>query len=302
MSDSFNGLVSPLSHFGLIYVSGKDSLTFLQGQTTIDVSHLSTDQLMPGAFCNPKGRVVASFMATAWEDGVMLVLSADLVTATLDHLKKYAAFFKTDVVDVTKRWHLLGMDNPLTDFEAISAAPLWDQGRHLIFLDPLALDYEQCLEACLSTRKAVDEDIWKTLDIQRGLAWVDQHAAGEHTPHHLNLQWNQGINFKKGCYTGQEVVSRMHFKAKLKSFAFALHTPVALTPTQPIYNREGKAIGTVLNATQDWALAVLQIKWVADGLFADDAGKSLLTVAPLPYQDAIQAALDKQSEPDDSEG
>ena len=302
MSDTFNGLVSPLPHLGLIYVSGKDSLTFLQGQTTIDVSHLATTDLAPGAICNPKGRVIASFMATAWEDGVILVLSADLVAVTLAHLKKYAAFFKTDLSDATKRWHVLGIDHPITGFEAILATPRWDKDRHLTFIDPLAWDYEQCLEACLSARKPVDENTWKSLDIQRGLAWIDLQSTGEHTPHHLNLQWNQGINFKKGCYTGQEVVSRMQFKAKLKSFAYALHAPVALVPMQSVYNREGKAVGTVVNAALDWALAVVQIKWIADGLYADDAGKTALTLVPLPYQDAIQATLDKQSAVGDTNG
>jgi len=295
MSDSFSGLVSPLAQFGLIYVSGTDTLTFLQGQTTIDVNQLATDKCLLGAFCNPKGRVVASFMATSWADGVMLVLPADNVSGTLAHLKKYAAFFKTQLVDASKRWHLLGTDSPVPTSEAISASPQWDDNRHITFLNPLADDYETALEACLANKQAVDEHQWMALDIQMGIAWIDQQAAGEHTPHHLNLQWNNGINFKKGCYTGQEVVSRMQFKAKLKSIAYALQCGQPMKPAQAIYNREGKAVGTVINAANEWALGVVHIKELPGGLFADAEAHLPVTPVSLPYQDAIQATLEKQA-------
>lgn len=295
MSDTFSGLVSPLPHFGLIYVSGPDSNRFLQGQTTIDVTHLSAERCLPGAFCTPKGRVIANFMGLVWQEGILLVLSSELVLPTLAHLGKYAAFFKTTLVDHSKRLHLLGIDEPLDHISTTAISAHWSDSRHIVFLNPLEDDYEAVLERHLTERTVMYEDHWQACDIQAGLAWVDGCTTGVYTPHHINLQWNQGINFRKGCYTGQEVVSRMHFKAKIKSFAFAFQCDSPITANQKLFGRDGQTIGEVINVAKGCVLAVVQQRFVDDGVFADSESKILLKTTVLPYQSDIEVTLLRQS-------
>ncbi len=296
MSDTFSGFVSPLSHFGLIYISGPDCLNFLQGQTTIDVKQINPERCMPGAFCNPKGRVIATFMALTWHEGVMLVLSSELVASTIAHLSKYAAFSKTTLVDHSKHWHLLGIDKPLDPISDSVVSAGWDDNRHLVFLNPIEDDYEAVLERHLTERTVILEDTWQACDIQMGLVWIDASTTGEYTPHHINLQWNQGVNFKKGCYTGQEVVSRMHFKGKLKTFAFALQSDHAVLPYQKLYGNAGQPVGEVVNMAKGWVMAVLKQEQVWEGIYSDTEQHHRLKEQTLPYQEAIAETLLRQQE------
>ena len=68
-----------------------------------------------------------------------------------------------------------------------------------------------------------------------------------------------------------------------------------MKPAQAIYNREGKAVGTVINAANEWALGVVHIKELPGGLFADAEAHLPVTPVSLPYQDAIKATLEKQA-------
>lgn len=310
--------ISWLSHDGILAISGADANRFLQGQLTCDVNVLPEPGSTLGARCNPKGRIQSSFrLVRLTADTYLLAMHQEVLQAQSADLGKYAVFFKASITDVSNDWvriGLWGQDASTALEKAGLAVPLnidettsCDVGtvvrvpgleRFEIWLPEetalQTLDHLQTLAAPTAF------NAWQLLQIHNGLGEVSLATRESFIPQMLNMQLFNAVSFRKGCYTGQEIVARMQYLGKLKRrmFRLLMEGQEPLTPGTAIVNREtGQALGEVVSSARSGdlteILAVLQ-KDAAQllELAAVDSNGPSLSVADLPYDTELAASED----------
>jgi tRNA-modifying protein YgfZ len=229
-----------LNSMAITEVSGEDSRRFLQGQLSCNVQKLNKEHSLRGALCNLKGRVIANLRVVLGADDVLLLSRADLQEKILATLNKYRVFFKTSLKVPETRYCIYGVGGAnlaavlgksgvalpeLTDgclehegmtFIRMPGSALYDVPRFLLIFksDSVpALAFWQHLQPLLVQ---ASEMKWTVADIRTGQAHPDFSQSELFTPQLLNYDINGVIDFKKGCYTGQEIVARMFYKADAK--------------------------------------------------------------------------------------
>lgn len=222
-------IITPLVQLGVLAVTGQGARKFLQGQITCDIDRLSAEHSLLGARCNIKGRALTNFfLCQRDEETLLMVMDRFLVESSISELSKYAAFFKVALDNVSDDHHCLGLyEEPLTTDTAIVKASqqLTDQftsfptfnyqdGRRLLLVPDK--DVQQLWSQLVTVYQPSDTNFWRLKDIQAGIAILNQATAGLFIPQMFNFQDVDGISFKKGCYTGQEVIARMKYLGKLK--------------------------------------------------------------------------------------
>lgn len=223
-----------LSPLGLIAVSGSEAVSFLQGQLTNDVVKLSADSSQLGSHCSHKGRMLASFRVFMRGDGIYLQLPRALVEATLKRLRMYLLRADATAEDASDQFagiaiagecapsllaaHLErvpGQDNEVTTARGLTLIRIpGPVPRFEIVGPPETMD--GLWDDLAKTATIVNADFCALLDIRAGLPTVYPQTSDAFVPQMANLQLVEGVSFKKGCYTGQEVVARMQYLGKLK--------------------------------------------------------------------------------------
>ncbi len=220
--------VSSLESRGILEVQGPDSQKFLHGQCTADVQNLSPGQWRLGGFCTPKGRLYANFYLLALaEDHYWLIMPQSMVAPTIERVQKYAAFFRTELQDSSKHCHGMAFhrdqakpgqpeDLALTvsEQEVVMGMP---EGHTLVWLNPLQENhYERVMHSVETDAQCLPEVEWDRWETRFGLAWVLPSTVEAYIPQALSWDALGGVSFSKGCYTGQEVVARLHYKGVSK--------------------------------------------------------------------------------------
>lgn len=285
--------VADLSHYAVIRARGADAEKFLQGQITSDVRALDDGRSQLGAYCSPKGRVLAILRLFRRGEDYCLILPAALLESTLSRLRKYVLMSKV-TLEAASDWVHVGYVDPQGD-ERLRAAL---EGDVPTSIDGAALcndisvvrvpgtdarfeligtvDRLRSLWQRLAAEAApIDAQAWDRFEIEAGIPCVYPETAEVFIPQMLNLDLLGGISFKKGCYTGQEVVARAHYLGKLKRRMFRLHchAPTSPTPGTSLFNaalRSDESAGTVVRAATpvdggSAMLAVLQLDAVERG-------------------------------------
>lgn len=268
----------------LLRVVGKDSEKLLQGQLTCDLSALPEIGACPGCLCDIKGRVIASFTLYRLNDEYYLEMSSGLGQTVESTLKKYAVFYDTEIESVSGRFQYLGLAGPdarqvLTSLvEQIpeeNNAVIQQQGIVLRLVDhkqdrySLWLENEKAekAEALISRLKQSltrgNTRDWTLADMTRGVYTFQPEDQGLFTPQELNYDLQGHISFTKGCYTGQEIVARMHYRGKAKKRLYQLQISSPSEPARQvkIINESGKAIGEVISVlnTDENSFAALAV-------------------------------------------
>lgn len=268
-------IVAPLLSKGVLEVRGPDAAKLLQGQSTADLNALATGSWVFGGLCNVKGRLYANFMlARVHEDCYWLIMPAAQVEDTLTRLKKYAVFYKAELRNVSKAWHGLGYfpnSNPdarngQVDASSTAIRVHLANGHQMLWLNALQEStYERTLEALESDASFTAESAWDNWETTQGWVWVTPETNEAWVPQMIAWDTLGGVSFKKGCFTGQEVVARLHYKGQSKRQLYALHgtgdqPTVGATITSP---DTPKALGELIRVTHDqtpWTgLAILSL-------------------------------------------
>ncbi|HVE51797.1 MAG TPA: folate-binding protein [Ramlibacter sp.] len=292
--------VAPLPHLGVIRAHGEDAATFLHGQLTQDFALLGAGEARLAAFCNAKGRMLASFIAfRRAPDEILLVCSRDLLPPTLKRLSMFVLRAKAKLTDASGEFTVAGLaGEPLQALGAMGPAP-WSlaaaAGGHVVRLYP-AEDQPRALwvgpaDAPLPAGAAMDPAVWAWSEVRSGVATLGAPVVEAFVPQMLNYESVGGVNFKKGCYPGQEVVARSQFRGTLKRRAFVVHADAALSAGQEVFQAADaeQPVGTVVQAAPapdgGWdAIASLQLSAVDAGdLHAGSATGAKLMLLPLPY-------------------
>jgi folate-binding protein YgfZ len=300
----FDGAVS-LPDWGVILAQGPDAAAFLNGQLTQDMLHLQPGQARLAGYCSPKGRLLATFVA--WrvaDEAIALACSADLLPATLKRLSMYVLRAKCKLVDASAALPLHGLVGPSAERWAADALPAadWSCARigaaELIRL-PAADGLARCL--CAGTvgppLPPLDAAAWRWLEVRSGVPRVVAATADQFVPQMLNLELLGAINFKKGCYPGQEVVARSQYRGTLKRRTYLVDSDAALAAGAEVFHSDdpGQPAGMVvlaasLSANQHAALVELKMAALHGGsLHAVSASGPRLMPATLPYAlDALE--------------
>ncbi len=264
-------VVAPLAHLGVLEVGGADAARFLQGQASAQVDLADGDFAPLTCFCSAKGRMLANAqLLRRSEHSYWLILSRDLVTPLAEHLGKFAPFYKTSLTprDDIALLGLIGQEAPALAEARLDIVPpaTWHQVVHddlLVLRHPgprprllLALPEARLAETWrgLSAQALpVGNAIWRLHDIQAGLAWIRAEQADAYLPQMVNWEALGGISFKKGCYTGQEVVARAHFRGQVKKRLVRAQLEGDKLPAagSAVEDAAGKAMGDVLSAELD---------------------------------------------------
>jgi len=283
----------------LLELKGADACKFLQGQTTANFEGREALDVVPGAFCNVKGRVILDFLAlVVTQDRVILRVSADLLDLITSHLAKYLMFSKAELQPRTHPPRgLMGsaahaacdLSTPTMPERAQEGATGW----------VIRLDTEISLlipdsDADGSGADAIDENeaflrAWQSAECSRGEARIRASTSEKYLPQDLNYDLAGWVSFDKGCYTGQEIIARLHWRGRPKRRLYAATTGGELPPEGTSLYTEGggRCIGSVVNAaagTQGISLLVETTSDAAGGSLTLEHGDQPIAVAASPIQ------------------
>ncbi len=276
--------VTDLTHLGLIEVRGADAAAFLQGQLSCDVHAVDATHANLGAFCSPKGRVLASFVLFKRAAAYYLLLRHAIADSVVRRLRLYVLRAKVEISDRSEEWvriglmgagtgahlaEIMGAVVPISDY-AVSGTPdttvlRLPLGRILVVAPPERS--ASVWQGVAGRAEAVTPQAWRLGDIRAGLPLIHPSTSDLWVPQMINLHWQAGVSFTKGCYPGQEIVARLHYLGKLKRRMFRAH--VDAEPPAP-----GTALHCVPAEGQDMGLVV-------DAAPRPDGGAELLAVVPV---------------------
>lgn len=300
MTPDLNGAAS-LPHLGVIRVTGADAASFLNGQLTNDFALLGTDQARLAAYCTAKGRMLASFVGfKRGPEEVLLVCSRDLLASTLKRLSMFVLRAKAKLTDASDELSLHGLAGSALGANGVAPAPPWSRITlgdadfvHLYPADgqPRALRIAP-VSAGAPAGNALNPDAWLWGEARSGVATLSAPVVEAFVPQMLNYESVGGVNFKKGCYPGQEVVARSQFRGTLKRRAFVAHSDAAVAAGQDVFQLADaeQPAGTVVQAAPAPgggfdAIVSLQLAAAErGGLAAGSAGGPPLALLPLPYR------------------
>ncbi len=227
-------VICDLSHLGLLEINGTDAATFLQGQVTNDVNFLNGSTSHYTGYCNPKGRLLALFFAFNHYDHLHLQFSRELVAPIMKRLKMYVMRSKVEITDTTTSIIKIGLSGenaaflleslfaqlPKNEYQLVNLENgtlvrlLGNKPRYEILTsaEHATTIWNTLKQDCMPVGKAC----WDSLEIEAGIPEIVSKTQEEFVPQMLNLDLMNAINFKKGCYTGQEIVARTHYLGKVK--------------------------------------------------------------------------------------
>ena len=270
--------VAKLDQYGLLHAAGEDARAFLHAQLTNDLENLPPGQARYAGWCSAKGRLLATFLVVPHADGFLLQLSRDLVPTVLKRLSMFVLRSKVKISDASGQWAQYGVwspgGEPLAVREDVGSITVGVEAeRHLV----LAPEGRYTLNA-----SAQD---WMLAEVRLGRPLIEQSTQDQFVPQMVNLELAGGVDFKKGCYPGQEVVARAQDRGAVKRRMYRLKG-AALKPGQELFSDEapGQASGMVVNSAGDESLAVLQISAVeSKSPIRAQPQAAPLEILPLPY-------------------
>ena len=296
--------VTPLSHLGVIRALGPDTATFLQGQLTQDVLSMGHDTARLAAFCNAKGRMQASFVIFKRknDDGTeeyLMICSADILAQTLKRLSMFVMRAKVKLTDASSDYKLYGLVGDAIDSGATYARTNWAkhdfEGQSKIFLYPAA-GVERvlcCVPDGLPQPAGANLPVatWSWLEVQSGIAMISQPIFEAFVPQMLNYESVGGVNFKKGCYPGQEIVARSQFRGTLKRRAYLVEGAGAPHVGQDVFHAldaeqpcgQVAACAANPNGGFDAIVSIQTAAALGGTLTLGSPQGTTLNVLPLPY-------------------
>jgi folate-binding protein YgfZ len=233
--------VASLTNLGLIRAQGEEAAKFLHGQLTSDFSLMGLSEARLAGFCNAKGRLQASLIGLKRSPtDILLLCSQDLLAATLKRLSLFVMRAKLKLTDASAEFSVYGLsgDALLAATKEIASytGSIWSRHEFLegslINLYPAdgiprAL-WVAPVGALAPAGAQLTAEQWAWAEVRSGIATVTQPIFEALVPQMLNYESVGGVNFKKGCYPGQEVVARSQFRGTLKRRAYlaAAHEPL----------------------------------------------------------------------------
>ncbi len=308
LSVALNQAGGPL---GIIRAQGADTVKFLQGQLTQDVAMLGLSEARLAAWCSAKGRMLASFiMLKNTHEDILLLCSPSVLPATLKRLQMFVMRAQCKLHDATAEFVVQGVMQaeaaPLVAGRALQSMALTRSGADITLQLPHGSVQGQRIARSLRvqpvvagqepTAPAPSEDLaaWRYVEVTSGIAPITAPISEAFVPQMLNYESTGGVNFKKGCYPGQEVVARSQFRGTLKRRGYIISSEAPLAAGQELFDHRDieQPCGTVAYAAQQpgaepgrpWlAIASLQTSAADSPLLLATAQGPAVQLQALPY-------------------
>ena len=301
-----NNIISDLPYLSIIEISGADVESFLNGQFTINIGNITEHQLQFSAWCNPKGQVKTTFYIYRHADNFYILLPEVLKVSFLKQLGMYILRADVQLTDQSNSLAMIGLSleksdvgqsdllNQLPDNLAVLPLAATEaelssmQSRYIIVADN---EQAESVRNTLTEQLAdTDSSAWKLLDIQAGIPWLTPETSEKFLPQMLNLDLMGALDYQKGCYPGQEIIARLHYRGELKRNLYLATCTSKETPGPgaSIVSSANKTVGTAIQAQIEvettYLLAVIDNDSIQDNLFLYDIDGSQLTISSLIKQ------------------
>ena len=272
---------TPLTQLAVLRLTGEDTASFLQGQLTNDVTKVTTNTLLTAGWCSPRGRLLTVFRLVKSGGDFLLIVPADDIEAVMKRLRMYVLRSRVKVA----------LDTSLKAVGVVGepTAPCFTQTSGTdAALNALGLPAGRAL-VLVPADEAPEEDA-----ALESLYWAASAAAGDvfvflpvkeqFVPQGINLELTGGVSFTKGCYTGQEIVSRVEHIGKTPRRAALYRADKCLPAGTVVKTAAGEEAGIVVygGTAPQGAAMLIQVAndTVGEPLAFEDM---TLTPLPLPY-------------------
>ncbi len=308
MNRKSDNSITRLTCFGIIEIRGADAIDFCHAQFTSDVKNMKPDQRRFSAWCNPKGQVIANFLLIRLKERLLLFMPAEMVETVSRRLQMFVLRSAVIITDLTPSYRSAGIGgetitdqlSPLpvpengyiTEYNSTVITRLpEDPGSRMLVIEP-GNDKNPLIDRIATDMSEVAPDRWRADDIRAGLPWITAATREQALPQELNLDLIGALEYDKGCFPGQEVIARVHFRNRLKRrlYLATLDSNEAPQAGTRIYTDEKSGLaGMVINVTREendkvLLLSVLSIELAASStLFPETHEKIPLQLQPLPY-------------------
>ncbi len=271
-----------LEHLSVLLVSGPDARNFLQGQLSADMQALAPDHLMLACCNSPQGRVQGITWVVDRADGVALLVGRDVAERIELRLRRYILRAKVTIerdrlavgvldrsdADETKRSHVI-----VDDVSELR----WPGLRYPLVIAPT-------LDAAPDAQR---ESLWKLDYLRAGLPQIYEATYERFVAQMLNLDLLDGISFTKGCYTGQEIIARTHYRGAVKRRMFRFRAPCAApTPGTRVLvagQHAGDVVDSIATESGCELLAVVSLPQLQQPLVLESSADVPLEQLALPY-------------------
>lgn len=305
---SSNTLVmADLSHSGIIHFSGEDASEFLQGQLSCDVTKIDHHTAQYGSCCTPKGRMLASFLIWKNPNGYFMQLPLSLLITLEKRLSMYVMRSKVKLNNDSDRYVRIGIAGHLASERVekifgVSPTPFLgvmnNENEDIICLAQdrfeIVTTQEHAPKLWENLKKyamPVGRFCWDWLEIKAGIPVITPVTQEQFVPQMTNLEAIGGISFQKGCYPGQEIISRTQFLGKIKRRMYLANicTKESISAGDELYSTKKQVCGMVVNATPSPeggydVLAVIQTDSVKnENIYWKEIKGPILKILPLPY-------------------
>ena len=261
-------VLADLSHLDCLRVTGADAETFLLNQLSNDVKQLDANLSQLTTYCNPKGRMFALFRVYRVDEGYILLSDPEIGSSLLSRLKMFVLRSKVEIENISGQFTMFGLsgdnarnllrnvmqteppelENQMLQSGAMTVIRQYgDHERFLVIGESknLQTTWLELAKTCQPVGRAA----WEWLDIHAGLPSIHPQTSELFIPQMLNLDILNALNFKKGCYPGQEIIARMKYLGKLKQRMFLGHADGALPAPGDALFAEGfgsQSAGTIV--------------------------------------------------------
>ena len=298
----------PLDGMGLLVFTGEDAHGFLHSQLSCDVPTAASNKSTYGGYCTPQGRLLATFLLWSSGDRYFMQLPAALCAPIRKRLSMYVLRSKVKADDTSGDHALFGVagvgaaraiDAVFGGVPAAAHDTLHVDESTVIRLAPDRFQVvlpTASMTACEALRQQAAEgaaNAWRLLDIHAGIPWITPATQEQFVPQMVNLDVIGGVSFAKGCYPGQEIVARTHYRGQVKQRMYRAHIAAddAVQAGDRLYSADmaGQSTGTIVDAmpasSREYeVLAVIQKSSVEAGeVHLGSLAGPVLKLQPLPY-------------------
>lgn len=295
-------ILAPLDYYTLIKVTGSDAETFLQNQLSNDIKLVTETQSQLSSYSSAKGMLFANFRVFVREGDYYLRLASDTVAQVTKRLRMFV--LRDDVqFTVADDLTLLGLAGP-DSLSALTSAKLAAPTETDAVTESNGTQVIRCLNAGGEDRfelitsdsqtlgeYSADSEAYLAKQIRSGEAFISQSTYEQFVAQNLNLELINGVNFKKGCYPGQEYIARTQYRGQVRSRTYLISGNADMLPGTHLVTpgkEDEDSIGTIINSAkvdgQTVALAVIRNKSVEKQAFALQGQTDVvLTALALPY-------------------
>ena len=249
-----------LDYLSTLEIIGEGSIDLLQGQITSDMAKVTDSQNCLGALCNVKGRVESSFLIVKkpeFENAFLLIGNREVMKITESILQKYTPFYKLEM-RINDDFKFIAIDETFLSLTFPETDLNLKVQNHKDFLriHYLAKKFHLLVlekDADCLGNKEISKEIneWEKDNIINKDFNIKPEDSNKYTPHELGYHQTNRVDFKKGCYTGQEIVARMHYRAKKLPFLLIGSLDANESMSPEVTNQEGKQAGTLLSTAKE---------------------------------------------------